>query len=71
MSPNTASRVVLRPWGRVETNLRKLHTNGLRDPQLHDLKDLVEIARKLSDKPTDGACVEDALAQAIDAVWGA
>lgn len=70
MSPNAAPRVALRRWKPVEENLRKLHGNGLSDPRLYDLKDLVEIAYKLSDKPTDAGCVEDAIAQGIDAIWG-
>lgn len=51
-------------------DLKALHRRGLRDPYLDDLKDLVEIARQLSSKPTDREMVEDALAQAIDACWG-
>lgn len=54
----------------VEKNLQALRRRGLRDPQLHDLTDLVGIARQLSDKLTDPEIVEDALAQGIDACWG-
>jgi hypothetical protein len=70
MSPSSVQGGRPRPWGRIEKDLRRLHRNGLGNPPLHELRDLVEAARGLSTAPTDHEKVIDALARAIDACWG-
>jgi hypothetical protein len=70
MTPSNARSARPRSRKGVEKSLRKLHRRGLRDPRLDGLSELVELARNLSDEPTDHAKVEDALAQGIDACWG-
>jgi hypothetical protein len=70
MTAPTPRPVRPRPWSPIQKNLGKLNRAGLRNPPLHVLGPLVEVARGISPAATDRDKVIDALAQAIDACWG-
>lgn len=70
MPPSSVPARRPRRWGPIQGNLRLLHRRGLRNPPLHELGELVAVARNLSTADSDQGKVIDALAQAIDACWG-
>jgi hypothetical protein len=55
---------------KIEENLGLLRRRGLEDSRPDELNSLLVLAHTLSNKPSDAACIEDALGQAIDACWG-
>jgi hypothetical protein len=69
VTPPTDRNSRARPWAQIDKDLHKLQHRGLNNPRLNELRALVDVANELSDKPTPGQRVEDALAQAIDACW--
>jgi hypothetical protein len=51
----------------IEYDLHRLHRRGLQSPKLFELHRLIDVAKALSDKPTDRERIEQVLAAAIDA----
>lgn len=70
MPPSSAQVGRPRAWSPIERNLRTLRRSGLRNPPLHNLGELVAVARSLSAAKADHDRLIDALARAIDACWG-